>query len=235
MKRILIALVLMVLFIQPLWAITSIEELRDQVKMTLAQGEPQITDAIIDDFLILAIQNVSANGLACEMYGSVSCSSETKSYAFSPIESEGGSGLFIKTLNKDCGTVAYRSIWEISPKDLGRKWLINPPPRQYYYIWHKADTSYFSLFDPATSTATLKIHVYYVPTYFGESKGRVFVPNYYDDVIIELTLFFCYVRLKDWGSAFMAYNKYSKSLSVVRELHINRQPNVTFGPQEIKE
>ena len=240
MKRILIALVLVVLLIQPLWAITDFGSLRDQVKMTLAQGEPEITDDIINDFLILALQNVAGHGLAfiTSTYDVV-CSSQTQSYVFASILNEAGSGyykgqgLFIKALTKDAGTLAHRSIWEITPKDLGRKWLLNPPAYQYYYIWHEADTSWFSFYDPPVVKDTVRGFYYYVPITFKDDN--IIMPAYFEDIVVELTLFFCYVRLKNWKSAFMAFNKYSKNLSAIRELHINRQPSVTFGPQEIKE
>lgn len=247
MKKVLsvgFALVLVVILTHPLWAITSIYDLRNQVKMTLAQGEPEFTDDIIDDFLILALQNVAENGLAFESCVSgVVCSSQIQSYVFSTVTGTGyyqGQGLFVKALTKDEKTLAHRSIWEITPKDLGRKWLLNPPAYQYYYIWHGVDSSYFSFYAPPADTDTVRCFYCYVPTTFKEVgligvDGYIPMPVYFEDVVIELTLFFCYVRLKDWNSAFMAFNKYSKNLSAIRELHINRQVDVTFGPQEIEE
>jgi len=239
MKRILIALVLVTLLIQPLWATTDIVSLRNQVKMILAQGEPEITDDIIDDFLFLALQNVAGHGLAfiTSTYDVV-CSTQTQSYVFASILNTAGAGyykgqgLFMKALTKDAGTPAHRSVWEITPKDLGQKWLLNPPPYQYYYIWHGADTSWFSFYDPPVVKDTVVGFYYYVPITFKD--GYAIMPAYFEDIVVELTLFFCYVRLKGWNSAFMAFNKYSKNLSAIRELHINRQPDVTFGPQEIE-
>lgn len=241
MKKVLIALVLVILLIQPLWAYTGIADLRDQVKMTLAQGEPEITDAIIDDFLVLALQNVAGHGLAFATSISLTCSSGVQSYVFSTITTGTGEwcrgqGLFVGALTKDEGTLAHRSIWEITLGDLGQKWLLNPPPYQYYYIWHERDSSWFSFYDPPVVTDTVRCFYYYVPTFFEDAgdDGFVIMPTYFEDIVIELTLFFCYVRLKGWNSAFMAFNKYSKNLSAIRELHINRQPDVTFGPQEIE-
>jgi len=209
--------------------------------MTLAQGEPEITDDIITDFLILALQNVAGHGLAFQTSISLTCSSQTQGYVFATTTISGGysdgQGLFVKALTKDTGTPAHRSIWEITPKDLGQKWLLNPPPYQYYYIWHGAGSSYLSFYDPPVVTDTVRCFYYYIPTTFKEGaaeEGYVLMPIYFEDIVIELTLFFCYVRLKDWNSAFMAFNKYSKNLSAIRELHINRQPDVTFGPQEIE-
>jgi hypothetical protein len=235
MKKLLLTLILVVLFVQPLSATALFTDLRDQVKMTLAQREPEFTDDIIDDFLILAIQNAASNGLAYRHSASRSCDTdESNEFDFcSPLHSHKGQGLFVDAVTKYViGTTHKRSIWEISPNSLARKWLINPPPFQYYYIWHRADSSFFSLFDPPDESQSLTVHSYFVPLTF--SSNVVAMPLEYDDIVIEFTLFLCYIRLKDWEAALTAFNKYSANLSVIRELHINKRIDVTFGPQIIE-
>jgi hypothetical protein len=239
-KIILLVLILTVLFSSSALAYTTIDGLIAQVKMTLAVGPPRITDAIIQDFVILSIQFVAENGLAFHARTSLTTATGRNSYVFSntsvvgspvPIYSQ---GLFVTGVGKGINTATHRSIWEIEPSAMGQKWLLNPPPFQYYYIWHDKDTSCFSFYDPSTGTgAVIDYSFYYVPIVFPD--GDVYLPGQYEDVVIDLALFFCYVRLKNWNSAFLALNKCTESLSIVRETTINKQADVFFGPQEIEQ
>lgn len=213
-------------------------DLRDQVKMTLAEESPRFPDAIINDFLFLAIQNVAGHGLACQFYTTQNCSSLITDYMFTDALNSAGyarQALFIQAMNIEYGWPSHRAIWEILPKDLAKKQLINPPTYQYYYIWHTPDTSFFHFFADPSYTRVVFFVFYHVPLSFaGSSGGIVLISGYYEEIIIEYTLYLCYTRIKAWDLRSEAYNNYAKNISVIREIHINRPPDITFGPKEIQ-
>lgn len=235
--------VFLLVFLMPLWASAKVvffEDIKADVQKDLAEGEPRFTDQHLEDFIILSVQASAAHGLACRFVRSRICGTDTADFWYADARNSDDQlkvqGLFLQDMRKDEDARSHQSLWEIGIKDSERKTLIDIPPMEYYYLWHDSTKSYFHLDGLQSATDTLWYTFYFVPVSFetiGTDSSYVPVGAAYRDVIVDHTLFLCYSRIKAWTMAWEALERWRTGLSAIRQLDINRQVEVTIGPQII--
>jgi len=233
MKKILgLALLLTLLLSTGAKAQVTMNGMLADVKAILAEGEPRFSDQEIVDYMILSIQSVATHGFACHLVEQDIATPSSHS-----LSGDSYDALFVRYMNNDRNTANHHAIWEITPSDLGRKEFSAIAPVQYFYQYLNKDQITYEIYGRKASIDTLEYLYYFVPFAFEVSGSDTIVPvsEKFRDIIIDHTLFLCYVSIEDWPSAWDSLNKYLAEIGVAREVEYNELPDWSFGTKSIQE
>jgi len=195
-----------------------------QLKMKLAEDEPEFPDSILEELIRLSYNIVIPHGLAYETGSDiVTASGKSTYYLF------GGNILFISSVRKLSGG-QVRSLIEIRPQDLGRQELETSVPLQYFCYFRHLDSCFIYIDATPTTIETLQV-LYYMAT-FDDDEPDLY--EAWEEVILDCALFLAFLRKKDWALSALAYNEFRQSLSVFREFIVNKKLDIFIAPKEIE-
>lgn len=209
----------------------SIAVLVEQLQMKLAEDQIDYPDSVLRNLIALSYSVVIPHGLAYKKIKTVYASSGQSRIV---LDSE-GAALFVSSVR--IGTrAAIRSLSEIGLKDLARRHIKTSVSSPQYFVFYRdieggEDFSYIYLYPTPTQVETLSV-VYYMGATPGDASPDINIA--YTEIVIDFALFFAYIRKGDWPSVAQIYNKASQQLTTLRELFVNRKPDIIIAPKEIE-